>query len=102
MDKLERIKEQIHKALVTHYQSSPIYFEILMEVPTLWNVSEWESTMYVVTTSRGETLLINEGLGFLYVDPQGIEFLKECMENYKEAMDVSTRAIELLKKAGKR
>ena len=98
MRKIDRVKEEISKALDEHYKSSPIYFEIILEIPIYWQGWELDETAYVVTTSKNERLLINSNHGSLYVDPKGLEFLKEKIKEYQNTSSTTQKAIDLLKK----
>lgn len=97
MNRVDLLKKEITKALEAHYDSSPIYFEILLEVPLLWQGWELDEKGYIVTTSRNQTLFLNSDHGILYVDTKSGEFLKEKIEQYKSSQDISKKALELLK-----
>lgn len=98
MTEKEILKENISKALISYYGQSPIYFEVILEIPIFWQGWEMDDKAYVVTTSKNHKLFINSNHGSLFVDTNWIEFLKQKIEEYDHSKKITTKALDLLGK----
>jgi hypothetical protein len=96
-EKLNRLKANIKQALTHHYKEE-VNFEIVLEIPILFQGWECDEENYIVYTSKGEHLYINSDHGGLFVDPDYEAHMESRLKAYKSSESGLEKAKKLLKK----